>query len=97
MIFNYISEKGKVLNVADLGCGTGVLSFIIKNRRKDTTIYAFDNNENAVKSAILNSQCLDMKDFRALKADITEDLEGILLKNKFDFIVICLDYLSLTI
>lgn len=90
--FNSKAEKGKVLNVADLGCGTGILGFIIHNRRKDTMIYGIDNNQNAVNSALLNSQFLDIKEYKAIKADITVDhLESDLIKHKlpksYDLIV----------
>lgn len=47
----------KKINTIDLGCGTGVLGFIANYlaKGKENNLYAIDNNENAVKSAKINS------------------------------------------
>ncbi|CAD8195726.1 unnamed protein product [Paramecium pentaurelia] len=65
-------------NVIDLGCGTGVLGFIANDvllrsfKDKEINIYSLDNVENAVKSAKINSQCLEYKNYTAELGDITD-------------------------
>jgi 16S rRNA G1207 methylase RsmC len=57
----------------DLGCGTGVLGLIVNHlmRDKDHSLYVIDDNENAIKSAKINSQVLEVKKFRSLQTDAT--------------------------
>jgi len=55
---NYINQHKNLKsfkNIADLGCGTGVLSIIAKEAGFLGSFYAFDNNSNALESTRFNS------------------------------------------
>jgi len=39
----------------DIGCGSGVLSFLFAKANKKSKIFAFDKNEDAVKTCNLNA------------------------------------------
>lgn len=76
-------QKARVLNTLEIGCGTGVLGFIMARALKGPNYwhYAIDNIENAVKSAKINAQNLAIENYRSEVMDIL-DLEKIDFKLK---------------
>lgn len=73
-----ISTHSSIYNVIDLGCGTGVLGLIANDillktlKDKEINVYSLDNVENAVKSAKINAQCLEFKNYTSEIGDITD-------------------------
>ena len=68
--------------MVDLGCGTGVLPLVMsENGGYKGSIYAFDNQPNAIEATKMNSQIFGMDDrVKAMELDIVDlyfkDLEN---------------------
>ena len=58
------------LNVLDLGCGCGILSFLFLKHHKKSKIFGFDKNEDAVKTFNLNASRLSMREAEAFQFDL---------------------------
>lgn len=74
-------SQGRIINVADLGCGTGSVSFLIKKRFPKAHITCIDMSENML---ILARQ--KMKGLRNIKFESGE-LSTYSFKEKFDVVV----------
>lgn len=60
-----------------MGCGSGVLSFIIAKHYKSAKVCAVDNNKYAVETCQVNAATFNLKNIEAFQHDITkiDDLE----------------------
>lgn len=68
---NYISKDAKAL---DIGCGSGVLSFVLANNGY-RNIHSIDNNESCILSTKNNAETLGFYDsIKSLKLDILQDI-----------------------
>jgi methylase of polypeptide subunit release factors len=63
-ILNSITGKQNY-NVLDIGCGSGILSFLFAKSQKKSQIYAIDKNPDAVKTTNLNAARIGMKNIEA--------------------------------
>lgn len=64
-IINSISGKD-VYHFLDLGCGSGILSFLFAKRHKKSKITAIDKNPDAVKTTNVNAVKLNLSNVEAL-------------------------------
>ena len=61
-----------VRNILDLGCGSGVLSFLSKKSFKKAKITAFDCNKAAVDTTNINAAENHFEDITAYQMDLTK-------------------------
>jgi methylase of polypeptide subunit release factors len=61
-----------VKNVLDLGCGSGVLSFLCKKSFKKAKIVALDCNKAAVDTTNINAAQHHFDDITAYHLDVTK-------------------------
>ena len=59
-----------VNNLLDIGCGSGVLSFIIGRKYKKCKITAIDKNDDAIETCLRNYPSLQIENFKAINIDI---------------------------
>ena len=65
--FNIVkSLEHKSYNVLDLGCGSGILSFLFAKNHKKSKIVAIDKNLNAVKTTNINAARLGFTNVEAI-------------------------------
>ena len=81
----YIEENRNSLkhkkNILDVGCGTGILSFLLSVKCELKSIYGIDLNPKAIECTRLNSQLLDLQsNIKAEKMDIVDCIK----RNKTD-------------
>jgi len=66
LLEDYLEEKRNMIksrkNILDIGCGTGVLSFMTVQKVGSKDVFAIDVNPKAVECTQLNTQLLDMTD-----------------------------------
>ena len=79
LLENYLEEKRNMIrsrkNVLEIGCGTGVLSFMTVQKTGLKDIYAVDVNKKAVECTRLNTQLLDMID--SIKAGVLDVVDAV--------------------
>lgn len=80
LLNNYLEEKVNMVksrrNILDIGCGTGVLSFMVVQKVGSKDCYAIDANPKAVECTSLNRQILDMTDsIKVGKLDIVNAIK----------------------
>jgi methylase of polypeptide subunit release factors len=63
-------ETASPISMLDIGCGSGVLSFLFAKAFKKAKVFGVDNNPNAVKTFNLNASRLDFKNAQAFQHDI---------------------------
>lgn len=68
-IINSINGS-KDMNFLDLGCGSGVLSFLFSKQFKKGRVCAIDNNPDAVKTCNLNAARLNYRNVEAVHFDL---------------------------
>ena len=61
-----------VKNILDLGCGSGVLSFLCKKSFKKAKVVGFDSNKAAVDTTNINAAQYHLDDVVASQFDITK-------------------------
>ena len=89
----YSHPETKPNAILDLGCGSGILSFICAKVFKNARITAVDKNEHAVETCEINAASLGFFNIKAIKADYTKNnqMENALLSEKlamkYDLIV----------
>ncbi len=61
----------------DLGCGSGVLSYMLAKKYKACKIIAMDSNKHAVETCQVNAASFNLNNIETMQADITklEDLD----------------------
>ena len=64
-----------VKNILDLGCGSGVLSFLCKKSFKKAKVVGFDCNKAAVDTTNINAAQHHFDDVTAFHFDITKNCE----------------------
>jgi methylase of polypeptide subunit release factors len=77
LLDNYIDEKRAAIknkrNILDIGCGTGVLSFMLASNGQAKHVFALDKNPAAVECTRINAQLLDLAgNVRAGILDVVE-------------------------
>lgn len=78
----------------DLGCGSGILSFLFAKQFKKAKAYGLDKNTDAVKTCNLNAAELGLGNVEAFEFDLKKQAKFQLetgefkLPKKFDWIVI---------
>lgn len=55
----------------DIGCGSGVLSYILSRSYKNSKIVALDNNKYAIETTEVNAAAFGLKNIQAVVSDIT--------------------------
>lgn len=55
----------------DIGCGSGVLSYILSRSFKNSKIVALDNNKHAIETTEVNAAAFGLKNIQAIVSDIT--------------------------
>ena len=66
-IVNAITVTGKAdLTFLDIGCGSGVLSYLFAKQFKKSRIVAVDRNPDAVRTSNLNAARLEYRNFEAV-------------------------------
>jgi len=96
ILVEIITEKyktGSYLNVLDIGTGSGIISICLAKHLPDSTIYATDISENALKTAKLNADKNSVSNITFFKNDILNQEFDI--KTEFDIIVSNPPYVSL--
>lgn len=96
ILVEIITEKYKTssnLNVLDIGTGSGIISICLAKHLPDSTIYATDISENALKTAKLNADKNSVSNITFFKNDILNQEFDI--KTEFDIIVSNPPYVSL--
>ncbi len=96
ILVEIITEKyktGSNLNVLDIGTGSGIISICLAKHLPDSTIYATDISENALKTAKLNADKNSISNITFFKNDILNQEFDI--KTEFDIIVSNPPYVSL--
>jgi SAM-dependent methyltransferase len=68
-IINSITGKQNY-NVLDVGCGSGILSYLFAKNQKKSHIYAIDKNPDAVKTTNINAARLNMRNIEAFEFDV---------------------------
>lgn len=63
------TERG---NMLDLGCGSGILSFLFAKRHKKWKVYSIDNNPAAVSTTNINAAKLNLPNVEATVFDILQ-------------------------
>lgn len=82
------------MNFLDLGCGSGVLSFLFSKLFKKSRVCAIDNNPDAVKTCNINAARLNYRNVEAVLFDLKQqkDFELKTMEYKFpksyDWIVV---------
>ena len=61
---------GRDMSFLDLGCGSGVLSFLLSKHFKKSRVCAVDNNPDAVKTTNLNAARLSYRNVEAVQFDL---------------------------
>ena len=64
-----------IKTILDLGCGSGVLSFLCKKAFKKAKIIAFDHNKAAVDTTNINAAEHHFDDIKAYQFDLTKFTE----------------------
>jgi len=87
LLENYLEEKRNMVksrkNVLDLGCGTGVLSYMFVQKTGLKDVYAVDKNKRAVECTLLNTQLLDMTDsIKVGNLDVVDTVKANLTEKK---------------
>ena len=65
-------QAGKQYKVLDLGCGSGVLSFIFAKNHKKSQVAALDKNPDAVNTTNVNAAKLGLPNVQAVKFDLKD-------------------------
>lgn len=68
-IINSISG-GKDINFLDIGCGSGVLSFLFGKHFRKSRVCAVDNNPEAVRTCNINAARLSLRNVEAVEFDL---------------------------
>lgn len=72
-----------IKNIADIGVGSGVLSFILADRiKKHEKIVGIDINPDAVEASKINAVKLKVDNFSAYQVDITNESDYSFLQKK---------------
>jgi methylase of polypeptide subunit release factors len=64
-----------IKNILDLGCGSGILSFLCKKSFKKAKVVAFDCNKAAVDTTNVNAAEHHFDDITAYQFDLTKSSE----------------------
>jgi len=56
-----INNKNKI-DVLDIGCGCGILSFLFLKKNKKSKVFGIDKNDDAVKTYNLNAPRLEFRE-----------------------------------
>lgn len=87
-------------NVLDLGCGSGILSFLFAKTHKKSRVIAVDKNPDAVNTTNVNAAKLQLSNVEALQFDLLQqkDFEVKTMEfkvpKKFDYVIINPPWLS---
>ena len=90
-----IKKFQQMKTVIDLGCGTGILSFILLLRGEVKKVYGIDKSLTAVRNSRLNAEILEIGDkfkgeklnLKANEEEILKNLEKLKFPKKYDLII----------
>jgi methylase of polypeptide subunit release factors len=71
-ILNQMERKDRG-NMLDLGCGSGILSFLFAKHNKKWAISALDNNPAAISTTNINASKLNLSNIHAFEFDLLEE------------------------
>lgn len=59
----------------DIGCGSGILSFLFAKANKNSKIFALDKNQDAVRTCNVNAARLELRNIEAFQFDVKDEKE----------------------
>ena len=74
LFHDFISTRfdAKPQSILDLGCGSGILSFLCAKAFKSAQIWAIDNNPQAIETCTIKAAAFEMNNISTVALDLTK-------------------------